>query len=53
MIRIVARHFVAGVVLTHNCVSQTAPILHYMMGWSRRRVFMYCKLRRWKWDQIS
>lgn len=47
-IRIVAPHFVAGVVLLDDCVVRAAPILKYMMGWSRCRIELYCERKGWK-----
>jgi len=47
-IRIVAPHFVAGVCVVAGIVSRTAPILHYMRGWTEGRVIDYCHQKFWK-----
>jgi hypothetical protein len=48
MIRIDGKFFVAGAVLENGVVVRCAPIIKYMMGWPRDRVFAYCAKRRWK-----
>lgn len=52
MIRIVAPHFVAGVTLLENTVFRTAPILSYMFGWHKDRVFDYCKKKGWEATEL-
>lgn len=47
MIRIVAPHFVAGVVIEDRRVVKAAPIVKYMIGWSVTRVLTYCRRRGW------
>lgn len=47
MIRISAPHFTAGVVFENDIVVRTAPILHYMRGWSRAQVEAYCNKKKW------
>jgi len=47
-IRIVARHFVAGVVHRDGRVVRAAPILRYMIGWDGQRVAAYCR-RGYDW----
>ena len=48
-IRIVAPHFVAGIILSTGRVITAAPILAYMLGWSMSEVVTYCRRRRWQW----
>lgn len=53
LIRIVAPHFTAGVVLgTGNVgfvmVVRAAPIVKYMMGWTEEHVRDYCKRKHWE-----
>lgn len=43
-----APHFYAGIVLEGDIVTESAPILKYMRGWSRDKVREYCKLKGWK-----
>jgi hypothetical protein len=66
MIRIVARHFVAGVVLQRRPAGadstlsgdvlglavRAAPIVGYMAGWDGTRVIDYCVRKRWRWELI-
>lgn len=44
MIRIVAPHFVAGVVVGERA----APIVKYMATWSAARILNYCSSKRWE-----
>lgn len=52
MIRIVAPHFVAGVVLSRGKVSRSAPILKYMTGWTRGQVIGYCAKKHWQFELL-
>jgi hypothetical protein len=52
MIRITARHFVAGVVLRNGLAVRAAPIVGYMAGWDGTRVIDYCVRKRWHWELI-
>lgn len=46
--RIVAPHFVAGIVLDERArVAQAAPIIGYMHGWTARRVAAYVDRKGW------
>jgi IS4 transposase len=40
-------NFHAGIVLLNDRVTETAPIVKYMKGWSRKRVRDYCNDRDW------
>ncbi len=59
LIRIEAPHFVAGVEVEplpflqdhyedHHVVSKAAPIVKYMVGWTKTAVIQYCKKKGWK-----
>ena len=49
MITIDAPHFCAAVVLTPGgIVTRAAPILKYMEGWTKERVFAYCRKKGWQ-----
>lgn len=37
--------FYAGVILENNIVTVTAPILKYMIGWTKERVLRYSQKR--------
>ncbi len=53
MIRITAAHFCAGVVLGRtDAVVRGAPILAYMVGWTRARVLGYAARKRWKVEEL-
>jgi hypothetical protein len=43
MLRIVAPHFVAGIVRQ----GPAAPIISYMKGWTLARIQTYCKAKGW------
>jgi hypothetical protein len=51
MLRIVAPHFVAGVVMHDQIAVTTAPILAYMNGWTRERVEAYCRTKGWRVEE--
>lgn len=53
LIRIEARHFVAGVETSFDTVCRTAPILKYMLGWERSRVEAYAKKKGWKVETVA
>jgi hypothetical protein len=46
--QITAPYFCAGIVLRHGRVAEAAPIVKFMLGWSRDRVRYYCSQRGWK-----
>jgi len=46
--QVTAPHFCAGVVLTNDVVTEAAPILRYMVGWSRDRVRDYASGKGWQ-----
>ena len=47
LIRVVAPHFVAGFI-TDGSVNHSAPILHYMVGWSDEKAREYIQKKGWK-----
>lgn len=51
--RIVAKHFVAGLVLSDNVVVRTAPILRYMKGWALFDVRAYCDRKGWEMSVVK
>ena len=46
--QITAPHFCAGIVLLDSEVVHVAPIVKYMLGWSRDKVRSYCREKKWK-----
>jgi len=53
MIRISSKWFVAGVLFdTSGHVYRCAPILGYMMGWDRHRVFRLARIRHWMAEEV-
>lgn len=48
LVRIVAPHFVAGVVLGQRC----APVVHYMRFWRYEKIARYCQGKRWACETI-
>jgi hypothetical protein len=52
LLRIEAPHFVAGLDVTGRLVSDAAPIVAYMIGWSVRRVIAYCRRKRWRLQHV-
>lgn len=53
MIQIDAGYFCAGIVLSKGIVTVSAPIVKYMLGWSRQMVINYCIKKRWKYNDIN
>lgn len=48
MIRILAPHFVAGVIVGQRA----APILGYMARWSPERIARYCQSKGWQVERV-
>lgn len=46
LIRIVAPHFVAGVMM--GSPNRCAPIVKYMAKWSSEEILAYCKKKGWE-----
>jgi hypothetical protein len=51
-VRVVARHFVAGLVAVDGRVVRAAPILRYMLGWDGARVATYVQAKGWEWARL-
>lgn len=49
MIRIVAPHFVGGIIPGVRC----APIIGYMRQWGRARIEAYCHAKGWGFEWID
>jgi hypothetical protein len=47
LLRIVAPHFVCGIVLDGDTVVMAAPIVKYMVRWKVDRVYAYCRKNGW------
>ena len=48
-IQITSKHFCAAVELDGTeRVCKTAPMLRYMIGWTRKRVLDYARIRKWE-----
>lgn len=47
LVRIVAPHFVAGLIVLDDRAIRVAPILHYMLGWPRHQIRAYVAKRGW------
>jgi len=41
-------HFYAAVIMKDDHVVKTAPIVHYMKGWTLEKVKTYCRRKRWR-----
>jgi hypothetical protein len=53
VIRITARHFVAGIVPHNGRVVNAAPILRYMIHWTGKQVADYCAKKGWQWERVK
>jgi len=51
--QITARHFCAGIVHDRDgYVTEAAPILRYMRGWTRKAVRQYVEKKGWKLREL-
>lgn len=48
LLQIKAPHFTAGVVIEDGKVVRAAPIVSYMMRWTKARVLNYCAGKKWE-----
>lgn len=53
LLRIVAPHFVAGVFTDGALVRDAAPILAYMVGWTRAQFATYVRRKGWTVERIA
>lgn len=54
LVRIVAPHFVAGVIGQRNgAVITAAPIVRYMVGWTGDQVAAYCSRKGWACERVQ
>lgn len=53
LIQISAPHFTAGLITIWGQVTEAPPIVHYMRGWSIRRVVHYCLEKKWEYALLS
>jgi hypothetical protein len=53
LVQIRNRKFVAGIVMINDVVRETAPILRFLKGWSRQRVWEYCARHHWQIEIVS
>jgi hypothetical protein len=58
LIQIKAPHFTAGIVTEYrqgdgDIVIVTAPIVHYMEGWSAAAVARYCVKKKWSLEVLK
>lgn len=53
LVRIIAPHFVAGVVFVSRRVVRCAPIVGYMHGWSAERVHGYIVGKQWEAHRVT
>ncbi len=53
LLQIKAKHFCAGLVIDGTVVVEAAPILQYMVGWSRVKVAKYARRRKWDWVLVG
>lgn len=51
--RIVAPHFVCGVVIENGKITTAAPIVKYMLGWTRQRLQTYAAGKGWTVEYIA
>ncbi len=48
LVRVVAPHFVAGLVVEDGKVTEAAPILRYTLGWPQQKASRYFRSKGWK-----
>lgn len=50
LVRIVAPHFCAGIILRAGVCIGAAPILKWALGQSAPQLEAYCRRKRWTWE---
>lgn len=53
LLRITARHFVAGIVASDFVIVEAAPIVKYMRGWRTKQVWLYCQRKGWRVECLT
>lgn len=53
LVQLYAPHFCAGLVVQEQRVTDAAPIVRYMLGWSASRVLNYCRQKGWRTKVVS
>lgn len=53
LIRVVAPHFVAGLIIENDICTEAAPILQWAKGWTRDRLRDYFSKKGWKASVIN
>lgn len=53
LLRVVAPHFVAGIVTDGESVREAAPIMAYMLGWDATRFRAYVRQKSWKVERCD
>lgn len=55
LIRIVAPHFVAGLILVNDQITRCAPIVAYMKlkQWDPFTIALYCQKKNWQFEIID
>jgi hypothetical protein len=48
-----AAHFYCGVILNANNPVRAAPIVRYLLYWSRARIEQYCRTRGWHCEVLG
>jgi hypothetical protein len=51
--RIVAPHFVSGIIVDGDTVIAVAPIVKYMRDWKIDKVFAYCQRKKWAIERVE
>jgi hypothetical protein len=51
MIRLTSKWFCAAVIIQRDRVVRCAPMLNYMMGWTKQRVLRYARHREWRVEE--
>jgi hypothetical protein len=52
LFRVVAPHFVAGIVVVGGRIVEAAPIIRYMVGWNGAHLVRYCRSKGWAWESV-
>lgn len=53
MLIITANNFTAAIVLEDDLVVEAAPIVKYMIGWTKRKVLNYCMAENWQCQETD
>lgn len=52
LIRITSSYFCCGVIAKNGKITETAPIVKYMIGWDAQKFVNYCKSKNFNYEKL-